>query len=131
MIDDFILCSKRFTTTRNTENELVAVQKLSAVCDDHILGNNILTVINAVGMANILHSERDKDRKALCGQSTERINLADTEGHRRIQSVKLLELENTELAKVLSCCGTHNGIKEAVGEVGFLKALCGDRGLLI
>ena len=25
----------------------------------------------------------------------------------------------------------HNGIKEAVGEVGFLKALCGDRGLLI
>ena len=108
MIDDFILCSKRFTTTRNTENELVAVQKLSAVCDDHILGNNILTVINAVGMANILHSERDKDRKALCGQSTERINLADTEGHRRIQSVKLLELENTELAKVLSRCGKQS-----------------------
>ena len=26
---------------------------------------------------------------------------------------------------------THNGIKEAVGKVGFLKALCGDRGLLI
>ena len=26
---------------------------------------------------------------------------------------------------------SHNGIKEAVGEVGFLKALCGDRGLLI
>ena len=26
---------------------------------------------------------------------------------------------------------THNGIKEAVGEVGFLKALCGDRGLLV
>ena len=26
---------------------------------------------------------------------------------------------------------TYNGIKEAVGEVGFLKALCGDRGLLI
>ena len=26
---------------------------------------------------------------------------------------------------------THNRIKEAVGEVGFLKALCGDRGLLI
>ena len=25
----------------------------------------------------------------------------------------------------------HNGIKEAVGEVGFLKALCGNRGLLI
>ena len=25
----------------------------------------------------------------------------------------------------------HNGVKEAVGEVGFFKALCGDRGLLI
>ena len=25
----------------------------------------------------------------------------------------------------------HNRVKEAVGEVGFLKALCGDRGLLI
>ena len=54
-------------------------------------------------MANVLHTERNKDRKALCGQSTERLNLADTEGHRRIQSVKLLELENTELTKVLSC----------------------------
>ena len=25
----------------------------------------------------------------------------------------------------------HNGIEEAVGEICFLKALCGDRGLLI
>ena len=59
-------------------------------------------------MANVLHTERDKDRKALCGQSTERLDLADTEGHRRIQSVKLLELENTELAKVLSRCGKQS-----------------------
>ena len=103
MIDDFILCSERFTTTRNTENELVAVEELSAVCDNHIFGNDILTVVNAVSVANVLHTERNKDRKALCGQSTERLNLADTEGHRRIQSVKLLELENTELTKVLSC----------------------------
>ena len=98
MIDDFILCSERFTTTRNTENELVAVEELSAVCDNHIFGNDILTIVNAVGVANVLHTERDKDRKALCGQSTERLDLADTEGHRRIQSVKLLELKNTELA---------------------------------
>ena len=69
----------------------------------HIFGNDILTVVNAVSVANVLHTERNKDRKALCGQSTERLNLADTEGHRRIQSVKLLELENTELTKVLSC----------------------------
>lgn len=47
-------------------------------------------------------------KKALCGQSTERLNLADTEGHRRIQSVKLLKLENTELAKVLSRCGKQS-----------------------
>ena len=59
-------------------------------------------------MANVLHTERDKDRKALCGQSTERLDLADTEGHRRIQSIKLLELENTELAKVLSRCGKQS-----------------------
>ena len=26
---------------------------------------------------------------------------------------------------------SHNGIKEAVREICFLKALCGDRGLLI
>ena len=59
-------------------------------------------------MANVLHTERNKDRKALCGQSTERLNLADTEGHRRIQPIKLLKLENTELAKVLSCCGKQS-----------------------
>ena len=97
LIDDLAFCGKGLTTTRNTENKLVAVEELSAVCDDHILGNDILAVVNAIGMANVLHTERDKDRKALCGQSTERLNLADTEGHRRIQSIKLLELENTEL----------------------------------
>ena len=103
LIDDLTLCGKGFTTARNTENKLVAVEELSAVCDDHILGNDILTVVNAVGMANVLHTERDKDRKALCGQSTERLDLADTERHRRIQPIKLLKLENTELTQVLSC----------------------------
>ena len=108
MIDDLAFCGKGLTTARNTENKLVAVEELSAVCDNHIFGNDILTVVNAIGMANVLHTERDKDRKALCGQSTERLDLADTEGHRRIQSVKLLELENTELAKVLSRCGKQS-----------------------
>ena len=54
-------------------------------------------------MANILHPERDKDRKALRGQRAERLDLADTERHRRIQPIKLLKLENTELTQVLSC----------------------------
>ena len=67
LIDDLAFCGKGLTTARNTENKLVAVEELSAVCDDHILGNDILTVVNAIGMANVLHTERDKDRKALCG----------------------------------------------------------------
>ena len=54
-------------------------------------------------MANILHPERDKDRKALRGQRAERLDLAATERHRRIQPIKLLKLENTELTQVLSC----------------------------
>ena len=108
LIDDLAFCGKGLTTARNTENNLVAVEELSAVCDNHIFGNDILTIVNAVGVANVLHTERDKDRKTLCGQSTERLDLAYTEGHRRIQSVKLLELENTELAKVLSRCGKQS-----------------------
>lgn len=62
LIDDLAFCGKGLTTARNTENKLVAVEELSAVCDDHIFGNDILTVVNAVGVANVLHTERDKDR---------------------------------------------------------------------
>ena len=108
LIDDLALGGKGLTTARNAENKLVAIQELPTVCDNHILGDDILTVVNAVGMANVLHPERNKDRKALRGQCAERLDLADTEGHRRIQSVKLLELENTELAKVLSRCGKQS-----------------------
>ena len=108
MIDDFILCSKRFATTRNTENELVAVQKLSAVCDDHILGNDILPIVNTIGMANVLHPEGDKDSKALGGQGAEGVDVPNAKGHRRVHSVKLLEFENTELAQMLSCSGKQS-----------------------
>ena len=105
LIDDLTLCGKGLAAARHAEDKLVAVEKLPAVGNDHILGNDILPVVNAVFVVDVLHPEWDKHRKALGGEGAEGVDLPSAEGHHRIQPVKLLELQHTELAKVLSCGG--------------------------
>ncbi len=93
------LCGKGFTATGYTENKGVAVQKLLAVCDNHIVADDILTVVDTVLMENILHPERNKYRKAFRCQCSEASIFLTPEGHYRVKPVYLLKSQKRQLAQ--------------------------------
>lgn len=91
------LAAKDLPPPGNTQDKGITVQELLTVSDNHILADDILTVVDSILMVNVLNSERDKDGKALCGQSTKGIHLANPKGHDGVETVHLLELQNAEL----------------------------------
>ena len=100
----FFLCRKGFSCTRHTEDKRISIQEVSAVGDNHIFADDILTVIYAVFMVDFLHTERDKYRKALRCQGTQGVNPPYAERQSRVQTVHLLVFQHRKLAQMLSGC---------------------------
>ena len=75
------LCYKGFTTAGYAEDKGITVKELSAVGDNHIFADNILTVVNAVLVVNVLNTERNKYRKAFRSQGSESVNLSRSKWH--------------------------------------------------
>ena len=98
------LSRKRLTATGYTENKGVTVKKLFSVGNYHIFTDNILTVINAVLVVNILNPERNKHCKALGRKSSECVYFPCTVWHNGIESVHLLKFKNRKLTKMFSRC---------------------------
>ena len=64
--------------------------------------NRVLTEINTALVHDLLYLERHQNRKTLGGQGSERIDFSDANRKDRVQSVRLLELQRSHLAHVLS-----------------------------
>ena len=71
---------------------------MTAVGDNHVLGNDVLPVIHAVLMVDFLHSKRDKHGKALRGEGTQGIYFPHAERQGGVQTVHLLVLQHGKLA---------------------------------
>ena len=79
---DLPLGRKGFTGTRDAENEAVAVQKLLAVGQNKILGDGILSIVDAVPVANLLRLERHEHGEGFCRECPQCINAPQTERQR-------------------------------------------------
>ena len=66
------------------------------------MGNGIFAIIDAALIHDLLHLERNENRKALRGEGTHGINLANTDGQNRVQTVLLLVLQHSQLTHMLS-----------------------------
>ena len=97
------LCGERFTGTRNTEKKCRLVQKVCFVAHDEVMRDSVFSKEDTALVHDLLHLKRHKYRKALRGQRSERIDLAQTVRKNGIQSVRLLILQCRHLAHVLSC----------------------------
>ena len=98
------LSCKGLTATGYTENKGVTVKKLFSVGNYHIFTDNILTVINAVLVVNILNSERNKHCKAFGCKGSEGVNFPCTVWHNGIKPIHLLKFKNRKLTKMFSRC---------------------------
>ena len=103
LIHDLTLCGEGLTTTRYAEDELIAVQELLTVSNNHVLADYVLSVIDTVLVVNVLHTERNKHGERFRCQRSECVNPSYTERHCGVQAVHLLEFQNCKLAQVLSC----------------------------
>ena len=104
---DQLLGAERFARTGHTQQERRLVQKIGLVAHNEVVGDGVLSEINAALVLYLLHLKGHKHRKALSGEGTERIDPPCADGKNGVQPVELLEFQNGKLAHMLSCHGKH------------------------
>ena len=104
---DQLLGAERFARTGHAQQKRRLVQKICFVAHDEVVGDGVLSEINAALVLYLLHLKGHKHRKALSGEGTERIDPPCADGKNGVQPVELLEFQNGKLAHMLSCHGKH------------------------
>ena len=79
---DLALGGKGFTGARDAKDEAIAVEQFFAVCKDEILGDGILSIVDAVPMADLLCLERHEHSEGFCRECPQCINAPQTERQR-------------------------------------------------
>ena len=101
MIGDFALCGERLSAARYTEDKAISVKQLRAVGKNHVFADDILPIKNTLCVSDFLYAERDLNGKGFGNQSTEDIQFLYACGKHCMQSVKLLKLQDCDLADTL------------------------------
>ena len=96
-----------FTGPRYAQQESRLIQKVCLVAHNEIVGNGVLSEVDAALVLNLLHFEGNEHRKALGGKGAERIDFARPNGQRGVQAVELLELQCGKLAHMLAGNGKN------------------------
>ena len=79
-IHSFLICRfiQGFAGAGDTENEAIAVEQFFAVCQNEILGDRILAVVDAMPVTNFLRLKRHKHSEGFCGQRPQCIDAPQT-----------------------------------------------------
>ena len=104
---DQLLGTERFARTGHAQQERRLVQKIRLVAHDEVVGDGVLSEVNAALVLHLLHLKGHKHRKALGGEGAKRIDPPCADGKNGVQPVELLEFQHGKLAHMLSCYGKH------------------------
>ena len=74
---------------------------------DEVVGDGVLSEVNAALVLHLLHLKGHEHRKALSGEGAKRIDPPCADGENSVQPVELLEFQHGELAHMLSCHGKY------------------------
>ena len=111
-----------FTRTGYAQQEGRLVQKVRLVAHNEIVGNGVLSKVNAAFILDFLYLEGNKHGQRFRSKSAKRIDFPHPDGQGGIQAIKLLELEHRKLAHMLSSHGEY-GFGVAVK---LFFGICGD-----
>ena len=117
---DLALGRKGFAGAGDAENKAIAVEQLFSVCQNEIFGDRVLTVVDAVPMADLLRLERHEHSEGFCRECPQRVDAPQTERQRGDQAILLLKAQFRQLAQVLA----RNGLERFGVAVQFLFAVC-------
>ena len=79
---DLSLGGKGFARAGNAKDEAIAVQKLLAICQNEILRNRVLPIVDAVPVTDLLCLERHKHSESFCRECPQRVDAPQTERQR-------------------------------------------------
>ena len=101
------LCTEGLARAGDAQQEGRLVQKVRLVAHDEVVGNGVLSKVNAALVLDFLYLKGDEHGQGFRGKSAEGVDFPRTDGQGGVQAVKLLELEHRKLAHVLSRHGKH------------------------
>jgi len=93
----FLLCRHAFAGAGHPGDEAVAVQKVSTIADDEVMGHGVDAIVDAARVLNLLRFEGHENGSTFRGQSAGSFNAFQTEGQHRVQRVLLLVAQNVKL----------------------------------
>ena len=100
-------CNQLFGTeglasARYAQQEGRLVQKVRLIAHDEVVGNGVLSKVNAALILDLLYLEGDEYGQGFRGESAEGVDFPHPDGQGGVQAIKLLKLEHRKLAHVLS-----------------------------
>ena len=104
---DQLLGAEGLARAGDAQQEGRLVQKVRLVAHDEVVGNGVLSKVNAALILDLLYLEGDEYRQTLGGEGAEGVDFPHPDGQGGVQAIKLLELEHRKLAHVLSRHGKH------------------------
>ena len=104
---DQFFCAERFARTGHAQQERRLVQKICLVAHNEVVGDGVLSEVNAALVLYLLYLKGHEHRKALGSKGAKRIDPPCADGENGVQPVKLLEFQHGKLAHMLSGHGKH------------------------
>ena len=99
---DQLLGAEGLARAGDAQQEGRLVQKVRLVAHDEVVGNGVLSKVNAALILDLLYLEGNKHGQRFRSKSAKRIDFPHPDGQGGVQAIKLLELEHRKLAHVLS-----------------------------
>ena len=101
-IDNILLCKHGFTRSRHTRDKGISVEQLPTIDHNEVFGDRVIAKIDALFVADLLHTERHEGGKAFGGQRSADAELGTAVWQGGIQPLQLLPTKNRHGAEVLS-----------------------------
>ena len=99
--------AERLARARYAQQEGRLVQEVRLVAHDEIVGNGVLSKVNAAFILDFLYLEWNEYRQTLSSKGAKSIDFPRPDGQGRVQAIELLELEHRKLAHMLSSHGEY------------------------
>ena len=99
---DLLLGKKGFAGTRHPQLERRLIQQIGLVAQEQVVGDGVLSKVDAALVLDLLHLEGHEHRQALGGEGAKGVDFSHPDGQCRVEAVHLLELEHRHLAHLLA-----------------------------
>ena len=95
---NFLFHTERLAGAGNAQPEGGLIEQIGLVAHDKVVGNGVLSEVDAAPVHDLLHLEGHEHGQTLGGQGAEGVDLPCPDGQDRVQTVDLLVFQHRQLA---------------------------------